>query len=212
MPNHSPLIKICANTSETDLNLAAEAGADYAGMIINFPPSPRHVPLKKARQMKSRLPLVAVTVNLSLDKLLAIHNELNPYAMQLHGDESAEIIHGLVQRNIRVWKAVSGEKAQEVVEMALSAGAEAILVDARARRHGQTVYGGTGVRSDWEFARFQVEAGHRVILAGGLDAENVAEATRLVQPWMVDVVSGVEQSPGIKDPEKVRSFVRVARW
>jgi len=211
MSTHSPLIKICANTSETDLHLAAEAGADFAGMIINFPPSPRHVPLEKARQMKSPLPLIAVTVNLSLDELLEIHRALNPYAMQLHGDESAEIIRGLVQENIRVWKAVSGEDAWEMAQTAIAAGAEAVLVDSRARQHQQTIYGGTGLRSDWELAKELIAQKYRVILAGGLNPENALQASREVQPWMLDVVSGVEQRPGVKDAEKVKAFVQALR-
>jgi len=211
MSTNLPFIKICANTSEADLNLAAEAGADYAGMIINFPPSPRHVPLEKARRMQSPLPLIAVTVNLPLAELLDIHRELNPYAMQLHGDESAEIISALAQQNIRVWKAVSGADAWAMAQTAIAAGAEAVLVDSRAHSHQQTIYGGTGLRSDWELAKELVAQHHQVILAGGLNPKNALQASREVRPWMVDVVSGVEQSPGIKSPEKVRAFVRALR-
>ena len=211
MPTYSPLIKICANTSEVDLHLAAEAGANFAGMIINFPPSPRHVPLEKALQMNSPLPLVAVTVNLSLEELLKIYRALNPYAMQLHGDESTEIIGGLAQKNIRVWKAVSGTDAWEMAQTAIAAGAEAVLVDSRAQSHNQTIYGGTGLRSDWELAKELVAQGHKVILAGGLNPENALQASREVQPWMLDVVSGVEQRPGVKDAEKVKAFVGALR-
>jgi phosphoribosylanthranilate isomerase len=207
----SPLIKICANTSETDLCLAADAGADFAGMIINFPPSPRHVSLEKALQMNSPLPLVAVTVNLSLDELLEIHTKLKPHALQLHGDESAEIIRELAAQNIRVWKAVSGEDAWEMAHTAIAAGAEAVLVDSRAQSHNQTIYGGTGLRSDWELAKELVTQGHKVILAGGLNPENALQANQEVQPWMLDVVSGVEQRPGVKDAEKVKAFVQALR-
>jgi len=211
MPTNSPLIKICANTSETDLHLAAEAGADFAGMIINFPPSPRNVPLEKALQLKSPLPLVAVTVNLSLDELLKIYALLNPYAIQLHGDESAELIRELTRKNIRVWKAVSGEDAWEMAQTAIAAGAEAVLVDSRAQSHNQTIYGGTGVRSDWELAKELIAQNYNVILAGGLDPDNALQASREVQPWMLDVVSGVEQRPGVKDAKKVKAFVQAVR-
>lgn len=211
MPTDSPLIKICANTSEADLHLAAEAGADFAGMIVNFPPSPRHVPLEKALQLKSPLPLVAVTVNLPLEELLKIYHALNPYAMQLHGDETAEIISGLARQNIRVWKAVSGADAWEMAQTAIVAGAEAVLVDSRAQSHNQTIYGGTGLRSDWELAKELIAQDYKVILAGGLNPENASQASREVQPWMLDVVSGVEQRPGVKDAEKVNAFVRALR-
>jgi phosphoribosylanthranilate isomerase len=206
-----PFIKICVNTSETDLLLAAEVGADFAGMIINFPPSPRHVPLEKARQMKSPLPLVAVTVNLSLGELLEIHRQLNPYAMQLHGDESAELIHELTQKNIRIWKAVSGEDARETAQAAIAAGAEAVLVDSRAQSHDQIIYGGTGLRSDWELAKELIAQNYKVILAGGLNPDNALQASCEVQPWMLDVASGVEQRPGVKDAEKVKAFVQALR-
>jgi phosphoribosylanthranilate isomerase len=211
MSRHFPLIKICANTSEKDLLLAADAGADFAGMIVNFPPSPRHVPLEKARQMKSPLPLIAVTVNLSLEELREIHRELNPYAMQLHGDEAAEIVRGLAQQNIRVWKAVSGADAWEMAQTAIVAGAEAVLVDSRAQSHHQIIYGGTGLRSDWELAKELIEQKYRVILAGGLNPENALQASQEVRPWMLDVVSGVELRPGVKDAEKVKAFVRALR-
>lgn len=208
MHTKNPLIKICANTSETDLRLSADAGADFAGMIVNFPPSPRHVPLDKALQMKSPLPLVAVTVNLSLEDLLEINTQLKPHALQLHGDESAETIQELVEQNIRVWKAVSGKDAWERAQAAIAAGAEAILVDSRAQSHQQTIYGGTGLRSDWELAKELIAQGYKVILAGGLNPANVLPASQEVQPWMLDVVSGVEQRPGVKDAEKVKAFVQ----
>lgn len=211
MSVNSPLIKICTNTSESDLRLAAEAGADFAGMIVNFPPSPRHVPLEKALQMKSLLPLIAVTVNLSFDELLEIHTQLKPHALQLHGDETSEIIRALVAQNIRVWKAVSGEDAWEIAQSATTAGAEAVLVDSRAQSHNQTIYGGTGLRSDWELARKLVLEGHKVILAGGLNPDNALTASREVQPWMLDVASGVEQRPGVKDAKKVKAFVQALR-
>lgn len=208
MHTKNPLIKICANTSETDLRLAADAGADFAGMIVNFPPSPRHVPLDKALQMKSPLPLVAVTVNLSLEDLLEINTQLKPHALQLHGDESAETIRELVKQNIRVWKAVSGKDAWERAQATIAAGAEAILVDSRAQSHQQTIYGGTGLRSDWELAKELIAQGYKVILAGGLNPANALQASQEVQPWMLDVVSGVEQRPGVKDAEKVKAFVQ----
>ena len=208
MHTKNPLIKICANTSETDLRLAADAGADFAGMIVNFPPSPRHVPLDKALQMKSPLPLVAVTVNLSLEDLLEINTQLKPHALQLHGDESAETIQELVEQNIRVWKAVSGKDAWERAQATIAAGAEAILVDSRAQSHQQTIYGGTGLRSDWELAKELIAQGYKVILAGGLNPANALQASQEVQPWMLDVVSGVEQRPGVKDAEKVKAFVQ----
>ena len=89
--------------------------------------------------------------------------------------------------------------------------AEAVLVDSRAQSHNQTIYGGTGLRSDWELAEELISQNYKVILAGGLNPENVSQASREVQPWMLDVVSGVEQCPGVKDEEKVKAFVKALR-
>ena len=91
------------------------------------------------------------------------------------------------------------------------AGADAILVDARAATSDGTIYGGTGQRSDWLLARALVSEGVRVVLAGGLDAQNVSSAIEQVRPWLVDAVSGVEARKGVKDPEKVAQFIAAAR-
>lgn len=210
-----PLVKICGTTNREDAQLAARLGADYLGVIVDYPPSPRHVSIENARVLfaQSALPTVAVSVNQSLDALLHLAEVLNPAALQLHGDESEEIVRGLKERGIQVWAACSGEadearrRALEMIE----AGADAILVDARVVSSQGVVYGGTGTRGDWDFARVLSESGVRVVLSGGLSDDNVTEAIRHVRPWMVDVASGVEARKGAKDEEKVRRFIEAAR-
>jgi phosphoribosylanthranilate isomerase len=209
------LIKICGTTSLEDARMAAHAGADFVGVIVEHAPSPRNVALDLAGRIGAAVavPLVAVTVNLSLDRLLHIHEVLRPAVLQLHGDETPQLVRRITARGLRVWAVAAGE-VTAVRQRALDlteAGAEAILVDARATSAGGTVYGGTGRRSDWESARALVEAGGRVILAGGLTPQNVAPAVRAVRPWMVDVVSGVEARPGAKDPCKVHRFIEAVR-
>lgn len=209
------LVKICGTTNLEDAHLAHAAGADYFGAIVEHAPSPRCVSLADAVTLRENTPLpaVALTVNRPLEYLLDLAARMRPAALQLHGDESAELVRELATRGHVVWKALSGE-AEAVLRAAeamQAAGAAAILLDARAEKAGETVYGGTGERSDWALARRLVDDGYRVILAGGLDPSNVAEAIVAVRPWAVDVASGVEAAKGRKDAAKVREFVFNAR-
>jgi phosphoribosylanthranilate isomerase len=214
------LIKICGTTTSHDVLLAARAGADYLGIIVEHLPSPRNVDLESAIEIRDALqraglstPLVAVTVNLPIARLLEIQELLAPQVLQLHGDESPELVAQLVERGARVWAtAGEGEAALQRASTLLGAGAEAILVDARAQTSsGTTIYGGTGKSSDWSLARELSQSGARVVLSGGLNPQNVAHAIEQVQPWIVDAVSGVEARPGVKDENKVRTFIEAAR-
>lgn len=209
---NAPLIKICGTTSLHDAQLAMQHGADYIGVIVDYPPSPRHVSLKDAieirKQLSGKAQFVAVVVNLSFDELRYLHNELKPDVLQLHGDETPELAAALQREGYRVWAAVHNtERAWQMRE----AGSEALLVDARATTVEGTIYGGTGQRSDWHLASSLVENDVRVVLAGGLDAQNVTEAIEQVRPWMVDVISGVEAQKGVKDPQKLVDFIARAR-
>ena len=210
------LVKVCGNTSVADAQMAARAGADYLGIIVEHQPSPRCTRLERAREIctATARPTIAVTVNLPLDRILHIAEALQPAALQLHGDEEPELVRQLKSRGLTVWAACTGEP-QDLRRRALQmaeVGADAILVDARTTAEsGGIVYGGTGHQGDWQTARELVNDGLRIILAGGLNAGNVAEAIAAVQPWMVDVVSGVEASKGIKDPVKVGRFIEAAR-
>lgn len=214
-----PLVKICGITSAADAQLASRLGADYLGVIVEHPPSPRHVGVQQARDIfaaTDRL-TVAVVVNQSPDQLLRIADVLQPAALQLHGDESVQLVRELKARGLAVWAAcsanVSGNSEgvrRRAGEMA-EAGADAILLDARDTNESGIIYGGTGKLSDWRLAQSLVEDGLRVVLAGGLNPENVAAAVRAVAPWMVDVISGVEARKGVKDEEKVRRFIERAR-
>ncbi len=207
------LVKICGNTTLEDAQVAVRCGADYVGAIVEYPPSPRHVSLASAREIRRNLQesavgFVAITVNLSLDELRRLHDQVRPDVLQLHGDETPELVVALKNEGYRIWSAV--HTAQRAAQMH-EAGAEAILVDARVATAGGTIYGGTGQRSDWILARDLINQGVRVILAGGLDAQNVKSAIEQVRPWMLDTLSGVEARKGVKDPEKVAQFIAAAR-
>jgi phosphoribosylanthranilate isomerase len=208
------LVKICGTTSVHDAQLARNAGADFLGVILSHPPSPRNVDLATARAIadSGSTPIVAVTVNLSFPQLLQINELLTPRALQLHGDETPELVMDLAARGIRVWATVSGDDAYQRGSTLLAAGAEAILIDARGTTAaGEKIYGGTGARSNWSLAREFSQNGARVILSGGLSPANVAEAIRVVQPWLVDCVSSVETKPGVKDADKVQRFATAAK-
>lgn len=207
------LIKICGNTSVKDARLAQEAGADYLGVIVEHPPSPRSVSLEDALAIRAAvtLPIVAVTVNLSRQRLMQIWWQLRPVALQLHGDETPELLRQLKAHAATVWAVVNqAQRAQAMHE----AGADALLVDARRVENNGTngtIYGGTGHTSDWDLARQLVDFPTRVVLAGGLNPQNVGEAIARVAPWMVDTVSGVEARKGVKDAAKIHAFVAAAR-
>lgn len=217
------LAKICGTTSRADALLARDAGADFIGIVLDHEPSPRHVPLEAARQVlgdvlqDSPATLVALSVNRPLEWHLRARRELEPLAArlvsQLHGDEEPNLVRELKRRGFTVWAAVGepGEAGRERALAMLEAGADAILMDARAQDAGGIVYGGTGRRSDWSLAARLVEEGARLVLAGGLGPTNVRLAIDEVRPWAVDCISGVEASRGVKDAAKVQAFVRAAQ-
>lgn len=211
----SVLVKICGTTSAGDARLAHEAGADFLGVMLNHPPSPRHVVREIAKEVHSAtsVPLVVLTVNQPLETLIELAEDFAPRALQLHGDESPALVELLANRGFKVWKAISGDERALVAAARnyQAAGAEAILVDARETTPEGIVYGGTGHVADWNAARRLVDDGYRVILAGGLTPDNVARAVETVRPWSVDVVSGVEERKGIKDAERIRDFVARAK-
>ena len=208
-------LKICGTTTLADAELAARAGADALGVIVNHAASPRHVETEAARLIADGVaaPVVAVSVNQSLEALERIAGALNPLALQLHGDEAPELVRELAARGHVVWKVTSGDAAMLMRQARVytDAGAAALLVDAREIGASGVVYGGTGQVADWNAARALVDDGFRVILAGGLTPGNVARAIETVRPWGVDVVSGVEARKGAKNADAVRAFIDDAR-
>ena len=210
---YRPQIKICGTTSVEDAILSQNAGADFLGTIVEHAPSPRNVSLAQAQRIAAAvaIPIVVVTVNRDLNWLIETAQLLSAHALQLHGDETPDLVRQLKAQNLEVWTAISGNDAHNRAHQMLDAGSDALLIDARVNHQSGVTYGGTGLRSDWNLAHELVLNGARVILAGGLDAENVREAIDFVRPWMVDVISGVERSKGVKDVEKVRAFVAAVK-
>ena len=196
-------IKICGITNEDDALFAVAMGADAVG--FNFVPgSTRQIAPQIAYDITRRLPPEVLTVGIFRDehpsRVVEIANKSGVKAVQLHGretpEQSREIAHN-VRYVIKAFGADSPYLAQ-----ADQYGTDLVMVDSPG--------GGTGKLFDWNVVR-DVPDSVRLILAGGLDPDNIATAITAVEPWGVDVASGVEQSPGKKDPAKVRRFIANAR-
>lgn len=215
-------IKICGNTSLEDARLAVEAGADAVGFV--FAPSPRRVTAAEVAAIAPHLPQaiekIGVFVDAGLDEIDSAVRACGLTGVQLHSDAAPELPAKLRERlgpTLRILRVVHFEAgaaesiSEEVASLAQNPDVDAVLVDSRTT----TAVGGTGVTFDWAAARktlFQhADARKRLIAAGGLNPNNVAEAIATLRPWGVDVVTGVEAAPGRKDADKVRSFVARAR-
>jgi phosphoribosylanthranilate isomerase len=210
-------VKICGNTSLEDARLAADAGADAVGFV--FAPSPRRVSVGQVERIAPQLPTeiekIGVFVDAALDEIVAAVRRCGLTGVQLHWKFGAELparLRAELGRDLRILCVVHfGDGAAERAEpFALDANVDAVLVDSRTA----TAEGGTGVAFDWDEARRTVFGGAckaKLIAAGGLSPANVAEAIAKLQPWGVDVASGVEASPGRKDSIKVRAFVTNSR-
>jgi len=201
-------VKICGITSYEDARAAVEAGADALGFVF-YDKSPRFINPVKAAGIISRLPPFIQTVGLFVNEETAQVNWTADYCgidvVQLHGDETPEDCLEVKRRVIkafRVQKIISIDPLEKYQDYQVAG----YLLDAWS----PDAYGGTGRTFNWELAQSAKQYGP-VILAGGLSPENIAEAIRVVQPYGVDVSSGVEAALGKKDPAKVKEFIRVAK-
>jgi len=208
-------VKICGITSEKDLENAVAAGADAVGFVVNVPSSPRNISLEKAYELIRKVPVfvesVMVTIPENLDSLIRTYEKLKPTALQIHGEKlfNAEVMREkafdaklIAAINIGKNNNLTG-KLNELLKF------DAVLLDSSVSGK----YGGTGVTHDWVLSKKYKELIYPkpLILAGGLSPENVRDAIRIVQPYAVDVSSGVESSPGVKDPEKIFNFIKNAK-
>lgn len=201
-------IKICGITSLEDALCAVEAGANALGFNF-YRPSVRYVEPSKARLIVKELPPGVMSVGVFVNEptpsaVRAIASEVGLKGVQLHGDESPEFCEEL--KDFYVIKALA-VGADFAVAKALEFKVAAILLDASHKK----LRGGTGQTIDWSIARKVNESGVNLFLAGGLSPENVCDAIETVRPYAVDACSGLEREPGIKDMERVRSFVERIR-
>ncbi len=208
------LIKICGLKTPEALDIALESGADQVGFVF-FAKSPRHLGLEAARLLgqraQGRAGKVALTVNANDETLHAIIVALKPDMLQLHGTETPERV-AVVRSHfgLPVMKALPISTRADLSPIRMFANvADRLLFDARPSQD-DTRPGGLGKTFDWTLLA-GLNAGVPFMLSGGLDAGNVAEAIRIARPQGVDVSSGVERSPGEKDSDKIRAFIRAAR-
>lgn len=201
-------VKVCGITNLEDALLVAEAGADALG--FNFhPQSPRYLEPAEAAAIIRRLPpflaCVGVFVNLGCpEDVERMAREAGVRIVQLHGDESAGYaqVLSVTGKVIKAFRMSGADDFAEIREFP----ADAVLLDTADRR----LYGGTGRTFDWALCR-DLKLSRPIILAGGLNAGNVASAIRTVRPYAVDVCSGIECGPGKKDPRKLSEFMNEVR-
>jgi len=210
-------VKICGLTNKDDAVWAVNYGADYLGVNL-YKDSPRHNTVASASKWISEIPswaqVVGVFVNAEIKDIVHAAQKLKLKGLQLHGDESPEFIQslkaaleetGLNPFIIKAFRVKSEEDLSVLPSYADSI--DYILLDART--NGER--GGTGQTFNWDLAVKAKEVGKPLILAGGLKPENIKEAIKKVQPFAVDVASGVEKSPRKKDVDKVKQFIQNAK-
>jgi phosphoribosylanthranilate isomerase len=210
----SPLLKICGLSSLETLDAALDAGADVVG-FVRFPKSPRHVDIETGRLLsaraKGRALRAVLVVDPDDDALAQAVAALDPDLVQLHGHETPERVAAIRARFGRpVMKAVGIAEEADLAEIARHAGADRLLLDAKPPRHGDALPGGNGIPFDWRLLA-GLDPALSFMLSGGLTPENVAAAIALTGARAVDVSSGVESRPGLKDPAKIEAFVKAAR-
>jgi phosphoribosylanthranilate isomerase len=207
-------IKICGLNTPEALDVALESGADLVGFVF-FGPSPRNLGLPAARalgeQVKGRAGKVALTVDATDDELSAIVAGLKPDMLQLHGTETPDRVAAVRKRfGLPVMKALPISQRSDLAPIRLYADvADRLIFDARPPKDA-TRPGGLGTSFDWTLLK-GINVGIPFMLSGGLDAGNVAQAIAITKAPGVDVSSGVESRPGVKDPDKIRAFIRAAR-
>ena len=209
----SLIVKICGLSTRETLDVALDAGADMVGFVF-FPPSPRHLNLETARDLgrhAKRAAKVALTVDADDATLANIVETLQPDMLQLHGSETVARLRDIKQKfGLPVMKAMAVETPADLASLpGYTAVADRILFDARAPKEA-TRPGGLGAVFDWHVLE-KLDLTLPFMVSGGLHAGNVAEAVRVTGAGGVDVSSGVERTPGVKDPEMIRAFIRAAR-
>lgn len=202
--------KICGLSTPETLGAAIEGGASHVGFVF-FAKSPRNIAIDQAAalagQARSRVKIVGLFVDPEPAFVDAVRERVHLDVIQLHGEERPDMVGRMQRRHgIEVWKAIPVRTAQDIASARKFLGVRRILFDAKPPK-GVEVPGGNGLRFDWKLLQgFK----HTIpwALSGGLDARNVAEAVRITGATLVDVSSGVESAPGVKDVAKIAAFLK----
>lgn len=227
----TPKIKICGITNLRDIELVSSSGADYAGILLNVAVSPRSVDTEKAESLcrRARIPVVILLWEPTFKEIEIAYNRLKPYAFQLLSQENPELVAEIKSKipDVMVWKSLHLPSSEQGIARGIdinikdmririnaymNKGADVILVDTVYKSGSSGQYGGTGKISNWNtvvelFKNLDVP----VFLAGGITPSNVKDAINQVNPYGIDVASGVEKEKGIKDPVKVRELIKIVR-
>lgn len=208
-------VKICGITNLEDALVATDAGADLLGFIF-YSKSPRYIAPERAkeivlatRHLSPVTRFVGVFVNESPERVRSTMDTAQLDLVQLHGTEPASMVRELSPRVYKSLRPRDADEARAAVaeyREAMNGNVPAFIVDTFDVKQ----FGGTGTRADWDMAA-RIAREFPILLAGGLNAENVADAMATVQPWGVDVSSGVERAPGLKDHAKVRRFIEAVK-
>lgn len=215
------LVKICGLSTAHSVNAAITAGADMIGLVF-FPKSPRHVTLEQAAALadlaRGQTEIVALTVNADDATLDAIMRIVRPDWLQLHGAENIARIHEIrTAYKVRIMKAVALAEAADLPDaLAFAPHVDRLLFDAKPPKTPDALPGGNGLSFDWRLLHgvrvgVGLDLDEPYMLSGGLTPDNAGEAIALTRCGGVDVSSGVESAPGVKDPELIRAFVQAAK-
>jgi phosphoribosylanthranilate isomerase len=207
------LVKICGLTTPETLDAALKGGASHVGFVF-FTKSPRNLTPEKAAALVARVQgkakIVGLFVDPTADDIDRVRAQVRLDVVQLHGDERPAIVSRIrMTSGLEVWKALPVRTTRDLNEAQKYRGAASLILYDAKPPAGSDLPGGNGLRFDWELLR-----GHKHplpwALSGGLDARNIAEAVRITNASLLDISSGVESAPGIKDVDKIAAFLKAA--
>jgi len=218
-------IKICGVTSIKDALMVSEAGADYLGVLVNVSVSPRSLTVEETREIFNSItcPAVLLTFDLPPEQVIEVGRELKPFAIQLAGNESEEDVLKIdTTLSCEIWKTLhipaADEKKVRVstvvnkIKKFTDAGIDRIILDSAVMKGNTMQKGGTGKTFDWSLAsEIKTQVKTFIFLAGGITPNNVKEAIVQVNPDGIDLSSGVESSPGKKDPQLVKTLFETVK-
>ena len=214
-------VKICGTTSVTDARMAADAGADYSGVVVEVPFSERSVPIDSAAEIARQTPVstVILVFDRPTDWVREAAAQIKPFAIQLLGHEPpAQVAELKASLSCEVWKSLflptendsAADPASIFAQMEahINAGADALLFDTAEFSNGKARFGGTGKQSDWNLSAQLIRACNvPAFLSGGIRPENVRSAIETVRPYGIDLCSGVEASKGVRDQQKLERLM-----